>query len=227
MRARPSGGLHSWPRPRHRRCQSPGRRPRPSPPPPRAYGCASRAAESGEGDPDSLQVHLQRAARKRLRAEADRGSRDRDHLAGDDRHRRPPAGLARRQVFPGLGQASEAFFRAPLNRARFFLCARSGGPGTKQAETSWRIKTINGAGHRGSARLHPRRLQRAVQRQRRRLGRHAHPREPADDQATRSKRGRASCSLRTSAAPRASPTRSTRWSRSRRGWRSCSAPTSP
>ena len=45
--------------------------------------------------------------------------------------------------------------------------------------------------------------------------RHAHPREPADHQAARSRRARASCSPRTSAAPRASPTRSTRSSRSR------------
>ena len=56
---------------------------------------------------------------------------------------------------------------------------------------------------------------------RRRVRRHAHPREPADHQATRSSRARAWCSPRTSAAPRASRTRSTRWSRSRPAWPSC------
>ena len=45
----------------------------------RGYGRAGGAAEPGKGAPDPFEVHLQRAARERLRAEADRGARDRDH----------------------------------------------------------------------------------------------------------------------------------------------------
>ena len=95
------------------------------------------AAESRKGDSDPFQVHLQRAARKRLRAEADRGPRDRDHQPGDDRYRRQPARVANGQVFPGLRRASEAFFARPEPGALFFV-ARSWVAAT--SEQTWRSR---------------------------------------------------------------------------------------
>ena len=107
----------------------------------RRCGRTSGAAESGKGDPDPVQVHLQRAARKRLRAEADRGARDRDHQPRDDRYRRQPARLKRSArfflAFDSLLKHSSA---RPEPGALFFVRAvRSAGTG----EQNMAIKTIS------------------------------------------------------------------------------------